>query len=83
MAVGLVPVGPGLPVEVARVLRSHEDAIRQLQRPRAPTPVFTVAAAGLPPAADWTNCVVRVSDLDILAVSNGTSWIRQDNGSAI
>lgn len=59
------------------------EAIRQLQTPAQPTLVAAFTAAGLPPAASWLNGVVRVSDLDILAVSNGAAWIRQDTGAAI
>ena len=59
------------------------DAITQLQQPGQPVLVYAVAAADLPPAANWPNGVLRVSDLDILAVSNGIAWIRQDTGAAI
>jgi len=59
------------------------EAIRQLQTPEQPTLVAAFAEADLPPAENWPNGVVRVSDLDILAVSNGVAWIRQDTGAAI
>lgn len=59
------------------------DAITQLQQPGQPVLVYSVAAIGLPPAADWPNGVLWISDLDILAVSNGSAWIRQDTGAAI
>ena len=63
--------------------QSLVDAITQLQRPGEPTPVWSVASADLPPAGDWPDAVVRVSDLNILAVSDGSAWIRQDTGAAI
>lgn len=56
------------------------DAIAQLQRPGQPVLVHAVTAADLPPAADWPNGVLRVADINILAVSNGSAWIRQDTG---
>lgn len=59
------------------------DAIRELQQPTHPSQVFPCAQAELPPAASWPNGVVRVTDLDILAVSNGVAWIRQDTGAPI
>lgn len=59
------------------------DAIGQLQQPAQPTLVHAVAASDLPPASDWPNGVLRVADLNILAVSNGIAWIRQDTGAAI
>ena len=59
------------------------DAIRELQHPGKPVNVAGVRRTDLPPAADWPNGVLRVSDLDILAVSNGAAWIRQDTGGPI
>ncbi|MFN3522232.1 MAG: hypothetical protein ACK4YQ_08275 [Phenylobacterium sp.] len=59
---------------------------RELDRPRAPrgpTPVFACATAEMPPAADHPNCVLRNSTLNILAVSDGTRWVRQDTGAVI
>jgi hypothetical protein len=63
--------------------RAVVDAIAQLQQPGQPVFVHSVASADLPPAADWPGGVLRVADLDILAVSNGLAWIRQDTGAAI
>ena len=62
---------------------TNVDAITQLQQPSQPVLVHAVAAADLPPAANWPNGVLQVSDLNILAVSNGVAWIRQDTGAAI
>lgn len=59
------------------------DAISQLQQPGQPVLVHAVTAADLPPAADWPNGVLRVADLNILAVSDGVAWIRQDTGAPI
>lgn len=59
------------------------DAITQLQQPGQPVLVYAVASADLPPAADWPNGVLWISNLDILAVSNGVAWIRQDTGAVI
>ncbi|WP_374576117.1 hypothetical protein [Phenylobacterium sp.] len=59
---------------------------REFDRPRAPgapTPIFSSATDGLPAAASYPGCLVRLSDLNILAVSDGSSWIRQDTGAAI
>ncbi|MBP6877477.1 MAG: hypothetical protein KBC34_05620 [Phenylobacterium sp.] len=59
------------------------NAVAALQTPQAPAAVFACARADVPPAANWPNGVLRVSDLDILAVSNGSAWIRQDTGAPI
>jgi len=60
-----------------------ERVFDDLTNPQSPTPVFVCLEADLPSAASWTNHVLRVSDLNILAVSDGSNWIRQDTGAAI
>ena len=59
------------------------EAITQLQQPGQPVFVHSIASADLPSPADWPSGVLRVADLDILAVSNGLAWIRQDTGAPI
>lgn len=39
--------------------------------------------AMLPPAAPWRGHAVIVSDISIIAHSDGADWIRQDTGVAI
>jgi hypothetical protein len=65
------------------VLKSFQDALSALLAPGAPTPLFAVASAGLPPAADHPRCLALVTDLNILAHSDGAHWIRQDTGAVI
>lgn len=79
----LSPVGPGVPEALRRILKSFHDALSALIAPGAPTPVFAVAASGLPPAARHPQTLVLVTDLNILAHSDGAHWIRQDTGAVI
>ena len=79
----LTPVGPDIPAAFHAVLKSIHDAIVGLQTPAAPQPVFAIAQAKLPPAAAYANCFVLVSDLSVLAHSDGTHWIRDDTGAVI
>lgn len=79
----LNPVGPGAPETVRAVLKSFHDALTALTQPGAPTPLFAVAQAGLPPAAAYPQTLVLVTDLNILAHSDGVHWIRQDTGAVI
>ena len=79
----LPPIGPDLPDGVRAILKSFHDAIFALQAPAAPTPLFACAQAALPPAAAWPSSLVLVSDLNILAHSDGVHWIRQDTGAVI
>lgn len=58
------------------------EAIRQLQQPRQPVQFYGVTQANLPPAASWTYGAIYVTDLNTLAVSTGSSWVRAD-GSAL
>jgi len=81
--VTLLPIGPGIPEPLRAVLKSLSDAVLDLQQPAEPKPVFTVAQAGLPPAATYPSCVALVTDLNILAHSDGVHWIRQDTGAVI
>lgn len=56
---------------------------RAFDAPDVPRPVYSCTTANMPPAADYTNCVLRNTTLNILAVSDGTNWIRQDTGATI
>jgi hypothetical protein len=79
----LTPIGPGIPADLRAVLTSIQDAIRALQTPAAPQPVYAIAQAKLPPAASYQNCLVLVGDLNILAHSDGAHWRREDTGAVI
>lgn len=79
----LLPVGPGAPEALRPLLKSIHDALSALIAPPMPTPLFAVAQAGLPPAAEHPRTLALVTDLDILAHSNGINWIRQDTGAVI
>ncbi|HZZ67506.1 MAG TPA: hypothetical protein VFE18_04970 [Phenylobacterium sp.] len=79
----LTPIGPGIPPAFHAVLTSMQDAIRALQTPAAPQLAFAVAQAGLPPAASYPQCMTLVSDLNLLAHSDGVHWIREDTGAVI
>ena len=79
----MIPIGPQIPAELQAVLASIQDAIRDLQTPQEPKPVFTAVQTKLPPAASDPQCVALVSDLNILAHSNGGHWLREDTGAVI
>ena len=79
----LSPIGPGAP----GIMRPVSASWNVLSTPRrasgAPTPLFAVAQAGLPPAGEHPQTLALVSDLNILAHSDGVHWIRQDTGAVI
>jgi len=79
----LTPIGPEAPAALRPVLTSLHDAIRDLQTPGEPKPVFACAQAQLPPAASYPQCVALVNDLNLLAHSDGVHWIREDTGAVI
>jgi len=77
------PIGPGLPEAVRGVLKALSDTVAGLQAPAAPTALFATPAAQLPPATAYPQTLALVTDLNILAHSDGVHWIRQDTGAAI
>jgi hypothetical protein len=79
----LTPIGPAIPDALRPALKSIHDAIRALETPQAPKPVYACAQAKLPPAASYGQCVALVSDLNVLAHSDGSHWIREDTGGVI
>lgn len=79
----LSPIGPDAPEALRPLLMSLHNAVGALIAPGAPTAVFAVAQAGLPPPARHPQTLVLVTDLNILAHSDGVHWIRQDTGAVI
>ncbi|WP_395671654.1 hypothetical protein [Phenylobacterium sp.] len=79
----LIPPGPGTPEAVRATLKSFHEALREVQAPGRPQALFAAAQADLPPPAAYPNSLVLVADLDVLAISNGVHWIRQDTGAVI
>lgn len=76
-------VGPGVPSALRPLMGEIIDALRALQIPGKPGLVYGCDQAALPPPARFQNCVVLVTNLNILAHSDGSHWIRQDTGAAI
>jgi len=79
----LSPIGPAIPEAFHAVLKSIHDAIRELETPQAPKPVYACVQAKLPPAASYGQCLALVTDLNVLAHSDGAHWIREDTGAVI
>lgn len=77
-----VPVGQ-LPASVVDYLEDLERRIERLEDPQQPVPVPAYTTALMPAAASFMNCVLRNTTLNILAVSDGVNWKRQDTGASI
>lgn len=58
---------PGLRLEMERELD-------RAQFPKSPKGVFACATADLPPAADYTGCMVRDTTTNTFKYSNGVTW---------
>ena len=71
----------GLAPDLALHLERLEMRLAILEGALSPAPVYACAKAALPPAAAFINCVLRITDLNILAASDGANWIRQDTGA--
>lgn len=50
--------------------------------PTAPVRVPEFASISLPDPADWSKCMIYVTDKTCVAVSTGSAWVRSD-GSAL
>lgn len=75
-------------VEAAAPMWAQRMALKMVRlfmpmTPRAPMPVWTVTKAELPPAADWPNTVVIVSDQNELALSLGGAWLKISTGGPV
>jgi len=60
----------------------------RISNPLSPTRLVRYAnAAALPPAAQWTDCIVRVADVGSgvqgLAYSDGADWRRVDTNATL
>ena len=87
MAISILPPGPDVPEAVRAVLQTYFDALQQLQSPGAPSPLAEVSLeADLPPAADYPNTQIVVTEHNCIAVSTDVSgtwtWLRAD-GTAL
>lgn len=69
--------------ELASYLQQLEDRVSRMETPLGPTPVFACTTANMPAAVGAINMVLRNTTLNILAVSDGVNWIRQDTGGVI
>lgn len=49
--------------------------------PRHPIKLPEFEAAELPAADRWRWCIVAVTDVGCVAMSNGVAWVRADGGS--
>ncbi len=67
----------------AEYLEALEARLAALETAQNPGPVFTCLEANLPDAAAYRTSVILVSDLNVLAHSDGSDWIRSDTGAAI
>lgn len=76
-------VGPNTPPALRPLLFEIIEAIRGLQVPGKPGPVYACDQSALPPPARFPGCVALVTNLNILAHSDGSHWIRQDTGATI
>jgi hypothetical protein len=60
-----------------------QNRLSALETPTGPKPVFTTLKGALPAAASNVNCSAFLSDLGVLATSNGTNWLNAGTGAVI
>lgn len=74
--------------ELRDVVNQLNQMFTRIDNPQAPTRLVRYAnAAALPPASQWTDCIVRVADVGAgtpgLAYSDGTNWRRADTNATL
>jgi hypothetical protein len=79
----MLSLGPDVPPGLRPLLTHLLEAVRSLKAPGAPGPVFACTVGDLPPAAAWPHGLVFLRDLSVLAVSDGSAWVRQDTGESV
>lgn len=91
MGFPLITSAPGAPDWARQLVNQINSAFQGVLLPKSPLrfPSF-IAGSGandpkrtLPAASDWPSLYVDVADIQRLARSNGTNWIRQDTGASI
>lgn len=71
------------PPEQQAYIDALEARIAELENPNGPKKVFASTTANMPSAADFYQCVLLNTTLNILAHSDGTNWKREDTGASI
>ena len=79
LAAGKPVTGDQLGVWFAEI----QARLSALETPQGPTPLYAVVRAGLPEASSFYNCAAFVSDLGVVAVSNGGHWLNAGTGAVI
>lgn len=77
-----VPVGE-IPPALAEYLEGLEARIAELESPNSPKKLFACTTTNLPTAADFYQCTLLNTTLNIMAHSDGTNWRREDTGAVI
>jgi hypothetical protein len=79
-----VPVGSVDP-QLGQYLQELEDRLAAVENPQGPKGQFPIASANLSTssAVTYKYCTVYVTDLNILAHSDGSHWYREDTGGVI
>lgn len=73
----------GVAPDLADYLRDLEQRLAELENPGSPQKVFACVTADMPSPADFYQCVLLNTTLNILAHSDGANWKREDTGASI
>jgi hypothetical protein len=81
------PVLTGNPARDATILQAWATSIEQRlgapTQPGSPAPLYACTKAALPAAASFLNCAAFLTDLNIVAVSNGAHWLNAGTGAVV
>jgi hypothetical protein len=83
-----VRIPPEAPAWGRALILQLRQIFTQIDNPQRPTRLVKYASASaLPPASEWVDCIVRVTDVGAgaqgLAYSDGTNWRRVDTNATL
>jgi hypothetical protein len=60
-----------------------QSRLSALETPKRPMPLFATVKSALPPPASCFNCAALLTDLGVVATSNGANWLNAATGAVI
>ncbi len=79
----MIPNISNAPLWARKLIRSTNDELTRRDLPTVPVKLPEFATDDMPNAADNAARMLWNTTIERVCVSNGTSWLRQDNGSAV
>ena len=79
----MIPNIPTADEHLRRTIRSANDELRRRDNPTTPVKLPSYTTDKMPNAADYSGAQLWNTTISRVCVSDGTNWLRQDNGTAV